>query len=149
MKVRWMLTKKGGCMFKVKVIGIVTLAVCLSASVQAATMKIRNESSGTINVDPQWDGRCGCYDRLGAGEEKLYDSGIATIKKVRWTERPVAPTDPKFAQLVPTKIYETEITLWNLNLGALFKIYNGGSYRYEFGITNGSGDGNAKEVSDL
>lgn len=138
-------------MFKVKVISIITLGLFLNSAMQAATMKIRNESSGTINVDPQWDGRCGCYDRLGAGEEKLYDSGIATIKKIRWIERPVtqAQIDPKLTQLAPARIYETEITLWNLNLGAVFKIYNGGSYRYEFGVTNGSGDGNAKEVSDL
>lgn len=136
-------------MFKVTVISIITLGVFLNSAMQAATFTIHNDGSNVIEVNPQWSGRCG-YDVLNPGSTRDYNSGFNNVGKIKWIEQipaagisVVGVKDP-----IVIKIYEGDANLGWANIGGHFKIYNGGSFRREFGV-DGTNDGNATSVSDL
>lgn len=137
-------------MYRFKTINFIALIALYSAAMQAATFTIHNDGSNVIEVNPQWNGRCAGYDLLNPGGTKEYNSGFNNVGKIKWIEKipaaginVVGVKDP-----IILKIYEGDANIGWANILGHFKIFNGGSYRREFGV-DGTNDGNATSVSDL
>src|ERR1700722_5891812 len=141
----------GGSMFIVKRLGLAAGIALLGVSLQAATFTIHNDGSNVIEVKPQWNGRCAGYDLLNPGQTKDYNSWTENVTKIKWVEK-IPASSISFVGIkdpLILKVYEADSNLGWANVGGHFKIYNGGSYRREFGLIDGINDGNATSVGDI
>lgn len=137
-------------MYTIKRLGLAAGIALLGASLQAATFTIHNDGSNVIEVKPQWNGRCAGYDLLNPGQTKDYNSGTENVTKIKWVEK-IPATSISFVGIkdpLILKVYEADSNLGWANILGHFKIYNGGSYRREFGV-DGINDGNATSVGDI
>jgi|GEM_PF-4744400 len=124
-------------------ISILAVAMVSVFSMQAATFTIKNLSSSTVDVNPIWKDRCGCYDTLKPGEEKYYGplgSGFEDVTPIKWVEYLSVSVPGMSSGTQVVKRYTANVKQPGINVLGVFKIYGGGSYHYEFGLNN-TGDG--------
>jgi hypothetical protein len=119
----------------------------LIATVDAATVKVTNKSMYTVYVRPMYGNDTQPYVKLEIGEAKNYNSGLYKVYGMRWAQK--LPASPLQVQdEVTFKIFDANIDIGVVNLGAEFDILNDGSYKRAFGV-QGTSVESASKVKDL
>jgi hypothetical protein len=129
-------------------IGFLVLATLMCVAMHGASFTVHNQGSNTIGVSPQWSDRCNGYDTIEPGGLKEYVSGFNKVDTIRWYEKLPSTAATQMCPGITMKMYEGDSNIGGLNILGHFKIFNGGSYRREFGV-DGTNDGNGRPRDTL
>jgi hypothetical protein len=113
-------------------------ALAIASQSYAAVFTVENKGSKLIEVSPLWSGRSDVYTAIKPGQESRFDSGVNHVTGIKWRSITQENTSAGTMCYQYYKATKAPYFAGAVNLGGNFKILDGGSYSWYFGV-NGSG----------